>query len=202
VLPDIAFLLPKPELPELPAREKITIGVGVMNYSGWRKSGAVYDDYLAKHAALIDWIEAQGYGLRILVGQTSDWRAVHDIEQRLGRSLAASYPEHMNSIHDVMRAAAATDLVVASRYHVQIAALKVSKPVISLNYSPKNDALLAAVGLQGFSQDVHAIDIDGLTDQIRTMANDHARYASIVRERVTAMGQRLRDAMGRLDLAG
>ncbi len=202
ILPDIAFLLPKPELSAAAVGDKLTIGVGVMNYSGWRKSEAVYEDYLAKHAALIDWIEAQGYGMRILVGQTSDWRAVQDIEQRLGRSLAASYPESMNSIHDVMRAAAATDLVVASRYHVQVAALKMGKPVISLTYAPKNDELLAAGGLEGFSQDIHAIDMERLTEQIRLMSGDRARYASIVHERVTAMEQRLRDAMARLDLAG
>jgi polysaccharide pyruvyl transferase WcaK-like protein len=202
VLPDVAFLLPKPDAPARAGDAKITIGVGVMNYSGWRRSEAVYADYIAKHAEFIDWIEAQGYGLRILVGQTTDWRAVEDIEQKLGRSLAEAYPEPMASSHDVMRAAAATDVVIAARYHVQIAALKMGRPVISLTYAPKNDALLAAVGLQGFSHDIHAIDTDRLAEQVRAMVNGRERYGAIVRERVAGMEGRLAEALAALERAG
>jgi polysaccharide pyruvyl transferase WcaK-like protein len=202
VLPDVAFLLPAPPERPRPPGAKITVGVGVMNYSGWRKDDAIYGSYIATHARLIEWLEAHEYGVQILVGQTTDWRTVREIEARLGRSLTDMREEEMDSFHDVMRACATTDLVVASRYHVQIAALQLGRPVISLSYAPKNDALLADAGLDGFSQDIHAIDFDLLTRQLEMLARDHERYAGVVMERVSAMRQRLRDTLGELDLLG
>jgi polysaccharide pyruvyl transferase WcaK-like protein len=108
----------------------------------------------------------------------------------------------MNSIHDAMQAIAETDLVVASRYHVQIAALKMRRPLISLGYAPKNDALLQEAGLSAFIQDIHRIDFDLLTRQIDTLASERARYGAIVADRVSAMEQRLRQALRELDPLG
>ena len=105
----------------------------------------------------------------------------------------------MSSIHDAMDAIAQTDIVVASRYHVQIAALKMRRPLISLGYGPKNDALMQAVGLEGFIHNVDATDFDALTAQIETMIADRARYAAIVDERVSAMERDLRQALRKLD---
>jgi polysaccharide pyruvyl transferase WcaK-like protein len=202
VLPDVAFLLPPPAQTMRASSETLTVGVGIMNYSGWRKSAAVYEDYVVKHVAFIRWLEAQGHGIQILVGQDTDWITVREIETRLGRPLTILLEEEMDSFHHVIDAVAAADLVVASRYHVQIAALQQGKPVISLSYGPKNDALLANAGLKGFSQDIHRIDLDLLKRHIETIAADRPHYAAIVHERVADMQQRLRAAMKELDLLG
>ena len=53
-----------------------------MNYSGWRTSKAIHADYVDKHARFIEQLEQKGYGVRILVGQTTDWIAVREIEAR------------------------------------------------------------------------------------------------------------------------
>ena len=81
----------------------------------------------------------------------------------------------MSSIHDAMAAIGETDIVIASRYHVQIAALKMGRPLISLSYGPKNDALMADVGLDEFSQDVDNVDFERLTQQISTLVAERAR---------------------------
>lgn len=203
VLPDLAFLLPSPPMVQRPHSAALTIGVGIMNYRGWRGSDAVYADYLAAHENLIEWIEGQGHKVRILIGQTpTDLVAVRDLEARMGRPLMRPEDEALSSIHDVMRAVAATDLVVASRYHVQIAALKMARPLISLSYGPKNDALMELAGLKTFVQDVHRIDLGLLKDQISTLAGDRAHYGDIVRARVEAMEAELHEAMFELDLVG
>ncbi|QGZ94046.1 polysaccharide pyruvyl transferase family protein [Terricaulis silvestris] len=202
VLPDVAFLLPSPPSPPRAAGGKVTIGVGVMKYSGWRKDDKIYENYVATQARLIRWLEEQGHGVEILVGQTNDWHAVHDIGERLGRSLVDASRQHMGSLHDVMLACASTDVVVASRYHVQIAALQLGRPVISLSYAPKNDALLEQAGLQGFSQDINQVDFELLTRQLEILTREHEHYAAIVAERVSAMRKRLRDALAELDLLG
>lgn len=199
VVPDLAFLLPRqPDAPR--AGEGLTIGVGVMTYSGWHHSDAAYDAYLDLHERLIRWIEGQGHTVKAVIGQTpADLKAVDALEARLGKKLLSAEERAMSSIHDAMSAIAETDFVVASRYHVQIAALKMRRPLISLGYGPKNDALMQAAGLEDLIHDVHAVDFDALTRQIEAIAADRARYVAIVDERVSAMERDLRQALQSLD---
>jgi polysaccharide pyruvyl transferase WcaK-like protein len=201
VLPDLAFLLPR--FVEAPRAEApLTIGVGVMNYGGWQPSEDAYKAYIDLHERLIRWIEARGWKVRAVIGQTpADLVAVRDLEQRLGRTLLAGEDAKMESFHDAMRAIADTDLVVASRYHVQIAALKMRRPLISLGYAPKNDALLEQAGLAEFTHNVEAVDFDKLTQQIEAMVNERAHYAEIVDRRVTEMESNLRAALLKLDVS-
>ncbi len=201
VLPDLALLLPAPAERPRPADAPITVGVGVMNYRGWRDSDAVFNDYIQTHVRLIEWLQGRGWKARIVIGQApTDLVAVREIEKRLGRPLIGPREEAMSSIHDAMQAIGETDLVVASRYHVQIAALKMRRPLISLSYAPKNDALLQAAGMGAFVQDVHKVDFDLLTRQIETLAGERGRYVDIVDNQVSAMERRLRQALLALDL--
>jgi polysaccharide pyruvyl transferase WcaK-like protein len=202
VLPDVAFLLPAPPQTQRAVSEQLTVGVGIMNYSGWRKSVTVYQDYVDKHVGFIQWLFAQGYAVRALVGQTTDWITLREIEARVGRPLTSLSEAQMDSFHHVMDEVAATDLVVASRYHVQVAALQQGRPVISLSYGPKNDALLEQAGLGAFTHDIHAIDLDKLQAQVTSIAADRARYSALVRDKVSAMQARLRAALAEFDLLG
>lgn len=204
VLPDLAFLLPAPADARVEGGP-LTVGVGIMNYRGWRDSEAVYQSYLALQIRLIEWLQAQGHVVRLVIGQApADLIAVRDIETRLGCKLSGPREDGMRSIHDAMAAIAETDIVIASRYHVQIAALKMGRPLLSLSYAPKNEALMADAGLEGFSQDITddpgAVDFERLTGQFNTLADGRDRYTAIVRERVGAMVIRLRDALRRLEL--
>lgn len=203
VLPDLAFLLPKPPAPPRAPDGALTIGVGTMTYRGWRDNDTVYESYLAAQQRFIEWAEAQGHKVRILIGQTpADLRAVDDLEARMGRALVSAEDRAMNSIHDVMRAVAETDVVIASRYHVQVAALKQGKPVMSLSYAPKNDALLEQAGLGAFVHDIHAIDFDKLVGQFSELIEGRETYAEIVRGRVGEMEARLRRSIRDLNVLG
>lgn len=206
VLPDVAFLLTPAVTPAVtaPSRAvaKPTIGVGIMNYSGWRKVPAVYRNYVEKHVQLIEWLLTEGYGVQALVGQTTDWETVREIEAMLGCKLSELREDQLDSFHDVMGAVTGTDVVVASRYHVQVAALQQGRPVISLSYGPKNDALLAQAGLEAFTQDIHAIDLDRLKGQITTLVRERDQYAGVVRERVAGMQTKLRAALNDMQLLG
>ena len=46
-------------------------------------------------------------------------------------------------MYDVIRQIALTDIVVATRYHHVVCALKLSRLTIFIGYADKNDALLA-----------------------------------------------------------
>lgn len=200
VVPDLAFLLPAPSA-EKSAGTPLVIGVGMMTYHGWSSAGGMYEKYIALHVELIQWLLAEGHEVRMIIGQTpTDLTAARDVEARIDRKFLTPRDEQMSSIHDAMAAIAETDMVIASRYHVQIAALKAGKPLVSLSYGPKNDALMADVGLSDFAQDVDHTDLEKLKRQINAMIAERERYATQVREKVAAMKNKLVEALKALDL--
>jgi polysaccharide pyruvyl transferase WcaK-like protein len=201
VVPDLAFLLDAPGAEKV-AGTPLVIGVGMMTYHGWSSSGGMYEKYIALHVELIQWLLAEGHDVRMIIGQTpTDLTAAREVETRLGRKMLTPRDEQMSSIHDAMAAIAETDMVIASRYHVQIAALKMGKPLISLSYGPKNDALMADVGLSDFAQDVDHTDFEKLKQQINTMIAGREHYAAQVREKVAALKANLVAALKALDLS-
>lgn len=202
VIPDLAFLLPPAASAERPAGAPVTVGVGIMTYRGWHASKAAYEAYIDLHVRLIAWLFEQGYEVRPVIGQApTDLTAARDVEARLGRPLVTPKLEAMNSIHDAMAAIGETDIVIASRYHVQIAALKMGRPLISLGYGPKNDALMADVGLAEFCHDVENVAFEKLTQQISAMIAGRDGYAAQVRQKVAAMKEELRAALRAIDLS-
>jgi len=201
VLPDLAFLLSTPDAPK-PAGSPLVIGVGMMTYQGWHANAATYQAYVELHTQLINWLMAEGHQVRMIIGQApTDFTAARDVEARLGFKLLTERDEKMNSIHDAMAAIGETDMVIASRYHVQIAALKMGRPLISLSYGPKNDALMADAGLSEFAQDVDHVDFERLKQQVKTMIAGRESYAAQVREKVDAMKVKLRNALRAMEFA-
>jgi polysaccharide pyruvyl transferase WcaK-like protein len=166
----------------------ITIGLGLMNYRGWRRNEAIYRAYVENMAIFVQWLESKNYAWRVLIGQTpTDLVAVADVEARLGHALMSGDDRGMDSFANVMDVAADTDVVVASRYHVQIAALKLRVPVLSLSYGPMNDALMQAAGLSNFVQQVERLDSSRLAEQCEDLIRARSHYASLVHERISAM---------------
>ena len=183
ICPDIAFSLLAP----VSMRESDDeggppiIGLGVMAYRGWRgaRSGdsTIYRTYLEKITAFVLWLLDSGHQVRLLMGELSDLEAVEDVIARAQASRSRSAMralqfEPAHTLHDVMRQMAATDIVVATRYHNVVCALKMRKPTISIGYARKNDALLQAMGHADFCQQIEDLDLDLLRAQtIRLIAD-------------------------------
>jgi polysaccharide pyruvyl transferase WcaK-like protein len=72
--------------------------------------------------------------------------------------------------------------VVAIRYHNVLCALKLSKPTISIGYSPKHDVLMAEMGLAGFCQDVSTLDIGELTTMFTELESRSTELRKTLRE--------------------
>ena len=64
---------------------------------------------------------------------------------------------------------AGVDLVVASRFHNLLCALKVGVPTLSISYARKNDVLQASMGLGDFCHPAAEIDFDRLVAQFREL---------------------------------
>jgi polysaccharide pyruvyl transferase WcaK-like protein len=201
VCPDLAFQLPAPPSPPRHDAEggPITIGVGVMAYHGWRKGGSrgpeIYAAYLEKLTKFVLWLLDRGHVVRLLIGETSDLRAVEDLlravrERRPDRRGAIAFAP-ARTLHDVMEQMADTDVVVATRYHNVVCALRMGKPTASIGYSRKNDALLAEMGLSDFCQHVEDFDLELLQAQTARLISDRAAYERRIREARTQFEVRL-----------
>jgi len=187
IFPDLAF-----SLPTLPDRardgHRITVGVGLMTYYGWSKNAAgdltVYHTYVAKMAAYIKWLLAEGHRIRLLIGDESDDRAVQDVMAALRGHGAADEAVAFAPVHtlgDVMRQMADIDVAVATRFHNVVCALKMGKPTISISYAAKNDVLLAEMGLAQFCQHIERFDIERLKEQTGRLLSDRAALAERIR---------------------
>jgi polysaccharide pyruvyl transferase WcaK-like protein len=211
VYPDIAFNLPAPRSARWrDAKDgRFTIGIGVMAYHGWRNDPArgaeIYAAYLHKITTFVLWLLQRGHVVRVLMGETSDRRAVDD----LLRALRASNPNLGNgsvmfapaqTLHDIMHQMADLDAVVATRYHNVVCALRMRKPTISIGYAPKNDALLAEMGLSAFCQHIEDFDVGRLEAQITRLMSHRAAYEGAIREASALLEGKLREQERRLAL--
>ena len=86
---------------------------------------------------------------------------------------------------------AQTDLIVATRFHNIVCALKMGKPAISLGYSRKNDVLMADFGLGDYCQHVEQFEVPALIGQFSELAGNLGRYE----RKIAASRNRLRSEL-------
>jgi polysaccharide pyruvyl transferase WcaK-like protein len=200
IYPDLAFNLPEPSGPVSEAVKEPTIGVGVMAYGGWGvgegEAREIYETYIQKMASFVLWLLERGYCIRLLIGEDSDNRAVADLTRSISarKSLLPGrvHAVPASSLHDLMQQILETDIVVATRFHNVVCALKVGRPTVSLGYSKKNDALLAEMGLQPFCQHVETFDLDLLIRQVNELLAERNRYVDLIRQGNLSLRERLR----------
>jgi polysaccharide pyruvyl transferase WcaK-like protein len=204
VYPDLAFSLPAAEA--APARagdgRGAVVGLGLMEYYGRpcnpEDGRAVYAAYIDNVATFVTWLLEHGYTVRLLLGDMSyDSRAAHDVIGRLHERQVSYEPgrlihEPVSSVADLLAQLAQTQLVVASRFHNVLLALKLSKPVLSISYyGGKNESLMAGVGLAQYCQQIERVDVTHLTEQLV----DLQAQAVSVQRRLTARLEEYRAAL-------
>jgi len=202
VYPDVVFKLAPPAVSARPVSETgaLTVGVGVMKYKGWygfaEGGQAIFDTYLDKLARFVLHLLKSGHRIKLLTGETTDMEAVDALLARLCSSAAGRLPERVStgqsdSLHSLMEQISETDIVVATRFHNIVCALKMEKPVISLGYSEKNDALLAEMGLGEYCQHVDDFDVDMLIAHFERAVGASREIKSVIRTRNLAFSKLL-----------
>jgi polysaccharide pyruvyl transferase WcaK-like protein len=181
VYPDLAFALPAPKAAPV-ANGRLTVGLGVMAYYGWRNDpaagAATHTRYVQTISTFADWLLGEGHRVRILMGDAADRETVRRVILTL-RADTIIPPGDLEadpiaSLGDLMRQIAKTDVVVATRFHNIICALKLGRPTISIGYARKNDVLLQEAGLGAYCQSIEALDLDRLKDQFRSLVANRA----------------------------
>lgn len=210
VYPDLAFSLPRPESAPRPrgATAGRVIGLGLMAYHGRDCSPddgrQTYREYVDRVAAFAAWLLDRGDTVRLLVGDlTYDTRVRQDVTAAVQRRTALPrdrrlISEPVASVDDLVVQIAGTDMVVATRYHNLVLALMLRKPVVSIAYDRKHDALMAGVGLGAYSQDIETLDVDRLIAQVLDLEAEAARLAPAIEEKAEAPRRALDEQYGRI----
>lgn len=196
IYPDLAFGLP------VPAREErqipgTVIGLGVMNYRGrTNNSDSIYTIYISKLTEFVAHTIARGFAVRLILGQGNDEVAVVDMLNQLrgqlsDADLARIVYRRSSSLHDVMAQMQATDVVVATRFHNVVCALRLGLPVISLGYLEKHDALAADTGLAAYCTSVETFSVEWLNSRLQDILEERQLRAQRVRETVLRYRQEL-----------
>ncbi len=202
VYPDLVFKMPTPPPRRDAAQESlVTIGVGLMNYYGWRgRAPHIYQTYIEKMGRFVISLLARGYRVRLLIGETVDRQAVSDI----GRIASANgyelidgtlpppeagqlVVEPIHSLQDVMRRMDDTDIVIATRFHNVICALKLARPTVSIGYEAKNDAVMTELGLGDFCQFIQDLDLARLEMQFTELLKNKQHYQELIRRNLETM---------------
>src|SRR5208283_1029150 len=126
----------------------------------------IHAAYMVKMKRFTRWLVDSGYRVRLFGGDNLwDDSVVEEIaadarayRPELGAEWVGAQP--VSSFTELMQSVAPLGTVVATRYHNVICALKLCKPTISLGYSPKFVSLMEDMGMPGFSQYAHSLDVD------------------------------------------
>lgn len=213
LFPDLVFSLPLPpcEPPELAGAGPYRVGVGVMAYYGpahdTTAGEPLYREYVERMTRFVLWLLSQGHRVRLLTGDIdNDPQPAHEIRNAVHAAANADWVdrlawERILSVNDLSHQIAQTDIVIASRFHNLVGALMAGRPVMSVGFHEKNDALMADMGLQEYCQHIERIDVERLVTQFGTLVHNRESIASRIAD-VTARYRVRLDEQFRTLLAG
>jgi polysaccharide pyruvyl transferase WcaK-like protein len=186
VYPDLVFSFPESWLSRNHTRSngaRRVVGLGLMVYAG-RYSAAdprpdTYSTYLESLAVFAEWLLEHGYDIRLLLGDAEpivieDFRSA--LQARLGNYDEERIIEQpISSVQDVLAQLAATDVVVATRFHNVLLSLLLDKPVIAISFHHKCSSLMRQMKLSDYCHEIEDMDADRLIEQFRSL--EHNRDA-------------------------
>ena len=172
VYPDLVFRMPTPPS-RIPEEGPLTVCIGLMSYfDRWTVAHSdrgleKYQHYHTQMVSYVSWLLDKGYRVRLFVGDGSDRRAVEDLIEAVRRThpdceKGSLIYEREESLQGVLEQLSDASLVVATRFHSLVCALKMHKPTISITYHPKMDDLMARAGVGEYRQPIEDIDVEVL----------------------------------------
>ncbi|WET80196.1 polysaccharide pyruvyl transferase family protein [Amycolatopsis sp. QT-25] len=199
VHPDLAFALSAPAEPVLPR----SVGVGVMAYRGGNEDRAradeIYESYVDGMTRFVARLIADGRPVRLFIGDRADAQVVDEIMRELESPLITA--AETSTLDDVLRAMSAVEIVVATRYHNILCALKLAKPTLSVGYARKNDVLMTTMGLGEFCLSAKDIDFDALVRRFAELESRAGELTEIVAKRGAAQARLLEEQFVELSAA-
>jgi polysaccharide pyruvyl transferase WcaK-like protein len=176
------------------------IGLGVMEWADrYSKNGpdeAAQRTYLQALAETAGWLLERGYNIRLLIGDFADVPAKQAFLQLMAQDTTFHdwhriIDEPIYSTDDLLSQIAATDAVVATRFHNILLALLCEKPVISISFHHKCDSLMAAMGMSDYCLNSGDLEPDRLIETFCRLEANADALKPLIKER----NKRFRDAL-------
>lgn len=196
VYPDLAFSLPEPVIPDGPnaGAHRTVVGIGLMEYAGRysveRPTNAIYSAYMEGLLQFVKWLLAHEYNVRLLIGDLVDTPVTREFRSLLERSGVYDeeqiIDEPVASVEDLLSQLAATDFVVATRFHNVLLSLLLNKPVVAISFHHKCSSLMAQMGLADYCQDINHLQADELISQFCRLEENAASVRATLAQKVKA----------------
>jgi len=195
IYPDLAFSLPQAVLPRHGDKrgKRSIVGLGLMLHGAMYRTvgpaSVAYSAYLECLVAFVRWLLARDYDVRLLVGEVSDRGATDEFKSLLKTSLGTYDEERIIdqpalSLEQLLPQIAATDIVVATRFHNILLALVLNKPVISISFHHKCASLMAEMGLSDYCQDINHMNAGRLIEQFQDVERNAEKLKTVIRQKV------------------
>jgi polysaccharide pyruvyl transferase WcaK-like protein len=195
IYPDLVFSLPEAMLPHDRDRrsKRSIVGLGLMlhaaMYSTVGPASVAYSAYLECLVAFVRWLLARDYDVRLLIGEVCDRGASDEFKSLLKTSLG-TYDEGRIidqpalSVEQLLPQIAATDIVVATRFHNVLLALLLNKPVISISFHHKCASLMGEMGMSEYCQNINHMNAGRLIEQFQDLERNAEKLKPVIRQKV------------------
>jgi polysaccharide pyruvyl transferase WcaK-like protein len=195
IYPDLVFSLARAPMPPTGDRvgQRRVVGLGLMvyaaRYSVRNPRRETYTAYLESLVLFVKWLLTRDYEVRLLLGDGGDTPVLQDFKSLLSARLGTYDEDRVTyqpstSVQEVLSQLAATDIVVATRFHNVLFALLLNKPVIAISFHHKCASLMSEMTLSEYCHDINRMDADRLIRQFHELENDTEKVRCIIGRRV------------------
>jgi polysaccharide pyruvyl transferase WcaK-like protein len=202
VYPDLVFSLPETTISHDGGKRagRPVVGLGVMiyacKYSVEKPNDGIYLAYLRNLVAFAGWLLAHEYNIRLLIGEDDDRSVLEQFKFQLKATFGPYDEERILdqpalSVEELLPQIAATDIVVATRFHNVLLALVFNKPVIAISFHPKCASLMRDMGLAEYCHDINDMNAGRLIEQFQRLERNAKKLKPVIRQRVGQSRQAL-----------
>jgi polysaccharide pyruvyl transferase WcaK-like protein len=205
VYPDLAFSLSETLVPRGGGTRRLVVGLGLMEYAGKysveRHTSAVHREYLETLVEFVRWLLANEYNVRLLIGDLVDTPVTEEFKMLL-KERSVTYDEGriidepVASVEDLLAQIAATDFVVATRFHNVLLSLLLNRPVIAISFHHKCSSLMSQMGMAEYCQDINGLEVDRLIDQFRQLQQNAGTVKRLIQEKAATCRDALDEQYG------
>ena len=203
VYPDLVFSFPQAVIPHQVTGQdrRSVVGLGLMYYAGKysvpNPSDAIHQAYLENLVTVVEWLLARNYNVRLLIGDLWDLPVKREFRYLLEKRLLSNYDksriidESVTTVENLVSQLAATDIVVATRFHNVLLALLCNKPVISISFHHKCASLMSSMGLSEYCLDINDLRADKLMEKICDLEKHAGKLKPLIEEKIIELRKAL-----------
>jgi polysaccharide pyruvyl transferase WcaK-like protein len=209
VYPDLVFSLSDAVIADQAARNhsKPVIGLGLMSHAGRygvpNPNHETYLDYLKHLTGVVKWLVGQQYHVNLTIGNYWDTPVREEFRRLLKEQVSEIeerniIDEPISCVEQLLSQLAATDMVVATRYHTVLLALLNNKPVIAISFHPKCASLMDAMGLSEYCLDMNTLNSNALIEKIHDLEKNAGELKLLIRRKTEEFREALDEQYKRI----